>query len=73
MLSICLLNYSFVYFYIYIDIYRYRYQYLESRHSSDNVGAAGNVSVCVCLFSQAVPQLLCTGCLCCPAANSPTR
>lgn len=33
-------------------LYRYRYQYLESRHSSDNVGAAGNVSVCVFVFTS---------------------
>lgn len=33
-------------------LYRYRYQYLESRHPSDNVCAAGNVSVCVFVFTS---------------------
>lgn len=67
LLSICLLNYSFVYFYIDIDISILSLVILQT------TWAQQEMCLCACLFSQAVPQLLCTGCLCCPAANSPNR
>lgn len=79
-LLICLLKYSFVYIYISIYMYLYMYLYIYIDRYIDisflileTTWAQQEMCLCACLFSQAVPQLLCTGCLCCPAANSPKQ
>lgn len=60
-----LLFVEFFHFLLFISLY------LGSPHSSDKMGAV-RVRRCVCVREE-VPQPLCVGCLCCPAANNPKR